>query len=186
MRRIGIMNDNLIEFAKLLFRNDQAAIAIFGKACSDGLDFYENHGNEIGVDIRYIRKLWNDNTYPRHILLWDLLIDVGILFHCVCEVDYREYYDQIVEGIKALKPAQGLQIAWTEIAETDPDTPINGFIQDLAAKLRVYGEVLVVLDKQSDSFPFALLSEVNLNDAKNIAENFDTGRLVIVREEEFE
>src|SRR5262249_14968544 len=65
------------------------------------------------------------------------------------------FFDQIAEGVRELVPARSLTINWEKLAATDTDVEIEQFFADLASQAKKGKEVLVILDKASDSYPLA-------------------------------
>jgi hypothetical protein len=174
------MDPKVEDFARLLYRNDKAALSDLRSATNDWLAFYKVHARTIGVDLDDLKEDWEDGPEP-----WELIIDVAILHHWLFESDGREFYDEIISGVRELAPCQSLPIDWDRLSETDLETPINTFLHDTAAALYTHGEILVLLDKASDSLPLALLREEHLAQAKTAVKDLGIGRLLVVCDEEF-
>jgi hypothetical protein len=98
-----------------------------------------------------------------------VLIDVGILHHFVFEADHGEFVDEIVSGISELVPAKTIIIDWEALAEMDDDEEIEKVFAKLAKKAKKSDEVLVILDKGSDSFPLAFLPSKLVAQAQKLA-----------------
>ncbi len=167
--------DNLKSFADLLFCNDSAAILDLRAAVENWEEFYRANEDALNVDLDWQKKVWGDN--PR---LWEIVIDIGHLHHYLFEADWREEYQDIVDGLQELKPCSELEIDWNLLAETDPEIPINDFMQSIATALAAHGTTLVILDKASDSYPLAILNDAVVSDAEEFARQIEDARLVIV------
>ena len=172
------MNRNLKAFARRLLRDDDAALADLEAALKDWLPFYGKHAGAIGTDVASLKQVWEDGPDP-----WEVLIDVATLHHWLVEADWREFYDQIISGIRELVPCKNLAIDWAGIEKANAETPTNVFLQNLASALEAHKEILVVLDKRSDSFPYALLREKDLAQAKVSVEKLGAGDLIVVRDD---
>lgn len=173
-----LMDRNLKSFARRLLRGDKAALADLEDALVDWRPFYRQHAGAIGADFEFQKQVWEDGVDP-----WELLIDVASLHHWLVEADCREFYDEIIKGIRGLNPCKPLAIDWAGLEKANADTPMNVFLQNLASTLQAHQEVLVVLDKGSDSFPYALIREKDLAQAKEWASKLDAGELIIVRDD---
>ena len=173
--------NNLVPFAELLCCHDSAAIVDLRAAVDHWEDFYRANLDALNVDLNWLKKVWGDK--PR---AWELIIDIAYLHHYLFEADWREEYADIVNGLQELKSCNGLEINWDLLAETDPDTPMNDFMQSLAAALAAHGKTLVILDKESDSYPLAVLDDAVVADAAEFAKQIEDARLVIVSQNEID
>jgi hypothetical protein len=158
------MDENVERFGQLLFRDDYGALVDLRSALADWLPFYEKHGRNIGVDVPWLKKIWKDGARP-----WDVLIDVGVLHKYVFEADHAEFFDQIVEGVRELVTAKPLKMDWEAFAATDADVEIEKFFADLASQAKKGKEILVILDKASDSYPLAFLPQDSVASAQKLA-----------------
>lgn len=172
-------NDNLASFAELLFCNDSAAFLDLRAAIENWEEFYRANEDALNVDLDWQKKVWGDNPRP-----WEVLIDIGHLHHYLFEADWREEYQDIVDGLQELKPCSELEIDWDLLAETDPETPINDFMQSVATALAAHSKTLVILDKESDSYPLAILDAAVVSDAEVFARQIEGARLVMVSQTE--
>jgi hypothetical protein len=174
------MNEGIGDLGRVLFRNDEEALASLRSALNDWLPFYQQHAKALGVDLAWLKKTWVDGADP-----WEILLDIGQLHQWVFEVDWRESYEDIVAGIQELKPATDLQVNWEQLADIDPESELNSFMQALGSALQLQGEILVILDKESDSFPFTLIQEQDLVEVQRLSEEVRPNGFVIVRETNF-
>jgi hypothetical protein len=158
------MDDNVERFGQLLFRNDRRALDDLRSALADWLPFYEKHGRKIGVDVPWLKKIWEDGPRP-----WDVLIDIGVFHKYVFEADHAEFFDQIAEGVRELVTAKQLKIDWEALAATDADVEIEKFFALLASQAKTGEEILVILDKASDSYPLAFLPQDSVASAQKLA-----------------
>jgi hypothetical protein len=111
------------------------------------------------------------------------LIDVGVLHHWVFEADHAEFYDEIVRGLGALKPAKTVSMPWEELAKTESETDIEEFFAEVSAKLRRQKEALVILDKASDSYPLAIVRLDAVKKARRLAQRFKDAEVVVPGED---
>jgi anti-anti-sigma factor len=172
-------NADVMEFGELLYRSDKEALASLQSALADWEDFYERHGDDIGVDLDCLQEVWQEDANP-----WEILIDVGRLHRWVFEADWKEFLDEVVAGVKQLVPAAGLEVPWDRLAATDPETDVEDFLPMIAAALRPHGEALVFLDKGSDSYPLALIKVAQVKKAKRLAERFEDAAVMVPGEED--
>ncbi len=168
------MDVTIEALARLLYRNDPSALADLQAALSDWLPFYRKYGTNIGVDMRYLEKHFGvSGANP-----WEVLLDVGILHQWVFEADWREFADEIVNGLRALRPAQSLAVDWEKVAENDPEA--EALFRAVQSEVRPLGETLVILDKASDSYPLAFLPVGVVAEAQQLAGLLGRGEVVIV------
>jgi hypothetical protein len=171
------MDEAVAEFGRLLYRGDDRALADLRAALADWRPFYDLHGRDIGIDVPYLKEIWKDGAVP-----WDVLIDVGCLHKYVFEADHREFFDEIVNGVRALRPAGGMAVDWDTLAATDDETEVEVFLDSLASQVRRSGGVLVILDKASDSYPLAILPRDAVARARELAGAVGDGEVVVVGE----
>jgi hypothetical protein len=171
------MDESIAAFARLLYRSDDRALADLKRALADWVLFYQQHGQNIDVDVDYLVKhSWKDGADP-----WGILIDVGILHKWVFEADWREFADEIASGLRELVPARPLVIDWRAVGEDD--TKAETVFASVSSQARLAGEILVILDKASDSYPLAFLSVGSVAEAQRLAELIGRGRVMIAVEE---
>jgi len=168
-----------LDFAAILYRGDKKALASLESALKDWRAFYGMHAKEIGVDFDWLEKSWENGPNP-----WEVLIDVGVLHHWVLEADHAEFLDEIVAGLKALEPAKTVPMPWDELAKTEPETEIEEFLAEVSAKLRPNNEVLVILDKGSDSYPLAMIRLDALEKVKRLAEQIEDAEVVVLGQDD--
>src|SRR5437016_1185574 len=128
------MNQAPEAFGTLLYRGDQAALADLRAALADWLPFYRQHAEAMGVDVRYLKQVWRAGAQP-----WEVILNVGGLHHWVFEADWREPFDEIVEGVRDLVPVGALAVDWDSLGMSDPETPIEEFFGELSAALGQHG-----------------------------------------------
>lgn len=163
-----------LDLATILYRGDKKALASLESALKDWRAFYSIHAKAIGVDFDWLKKIWENEANP-----WEILIDIGVLHHWVFEADHAEFFDEIVAGLMALEPAKTVPMPWDELAKTEPETEIEEFFAEVAAKLRPHKEALVILDKGSDSYPLAMIRLDALKKAKRLAEQLEDAEVVV-------
>jgi hypothetical protein len=163
---------NLEAFARLLYRGNEAALRDLDAALADWKAFYGRHAEEIGVDLPYLKEVWEDGAMP-----WDVVIDIGDLHRFLFEADGGEFFEEIVAGLRELVPGRPLKIDWDTLAATDIDTEIEEFFSSVQAQSG--DEVLVIVDKASDSYPLAFLPRSDVARAQQLAKPFGEGRLEV-------
>lgn len=173
------MDENVEHFGQLLFRNDRGAVDDLRSALSDWLPFYEQHGRDIGVDVPWLKKLWAKGPWP-----WDVLIDIGVLHKYIFEADHSEFIDEVSSAVSQLVPAKTLQVNWTELAAKHANGEIEALFADLAVRAKTSNEVLVILDKGSDSYPLAFLSQDSVARAQELAKLIGGGEVIIAGQRE--
>jgi hypothetical protein len=174
------MDEAIRTFANILYGQHPTASADLTDAVADWQAFYEANSDSLDVDINWLKKCWGDDPQQ-----WDVMLDIGHMHRVVFEADHSEFYDQIVEGLQELSGSESLDIDWQSLADTDPDTPINTFMHNVAGAFAAHGRTLIILDKGSDSFPFAVLDAESLPEAVRLAEAIENGNVIVVSETEF-
>jgi hypothetical protein len=172
-----VMDENVERLGQLLFRGDRQALDDLRSALGNWLPFYQKHGQSIGVDVPWLKKIWSDGPRP-----WDVLIDIGVLHRFVFEADHAEFFDQIVAGVSELGPAKSLKIDWETLAATDAEVEIDEFFAALASQAKQGNEVLVILDKGSDSYPLAFLPPDSVAKAQKLVGLVGDGEVVAAGE----
>lgn len=154
------MDARLLRFAEVLFRGDVAAVAAARDALAQPAAFVARHADDLG----YFRPEPGWSPGP-----WPLLLDVAQLVGWVWAVDWREASDEVVAAVRELVPAGPITVDWDGLASAHAEAETRTFLRILARAVAPAGEVLVSLDRGSDSYPLALLPLGSLAEATRLA-----------------
>jgi hypothetical protein len=156
---VAPMDDRLLRFASLLFRDNPAAMATMRDAAAQRAAFIAQHASDLG----YVRPKPGWAPGP-----WSLLLDVAQVSGWVRIVDCREASNEVAASVAAVRPAAAIPVDWKGLAAAHVETETREFLRLLAQAMPA-GERLVRLDDGSDSYPLALLPSASLAEAEQLA-----------------
>src|SRR5262249_39101372 len=108
---------------------------------------------------------------------WDLLLDFAQVHGWVWDVDWKESPEEIIAVVRSLDPAKRFSFDWAGLCSAHQDSETRDFLGVLARSLRPAGEVLVALDRGSDSYPLALLPSGQVAAARQLASDIGLGKI---------